>query len=70
MKAVVQKNTGRTDTTTTILKRQLVKEIGSLERQMERVRQRPEYADDAVLQTFEAMVGNRRRMLQNLPFED
>lgn len=70
MSAVVQKSAGFTDASTSILKRQLVKEIGCLERQMERVRQRPEYADDAVLQTFEAMVGNRRRMLQNLPFED
>lgn len=53
-----------------ILKQQLVREISCLERQLERVRVRDEFADDSTLTTYEDMIESRRKMLHNLPWED
>ena len=52
----------------TMLKRQLVREISCLERQLERVRTHDEFADFATLQTYEEMIESRRRMLRNMPW--
>lgn len=52
-----------------VLKQQLVREITCLERQLERVRMRDEYADDSTLQTYEEMISSRRKMLHNLPWQ-
>lgn len=54
---------------TSILKQQLVREITCLERQLERIRMRDQFADDATLQTYEEMIESRRKMLYNLPWE-
>lgn len=54
---------------TSILKQQLVREITCLERQLERIRVRDQYADDVTLQTYEEMIESRRKMLHNLPWE-
>ncbi|MCR6652864.1 MAG: hypothetical protein NVV73_15875 [Cellvibrionaceae bacterium] len=54
---------------TSILKQQLVREITCLERQLERIRMRDQFADDATLQTYEDMIESRRKMLYNLPWE-
>lgn len=53
-----------------MLKQQLVREITCLERQLERVRLRDEFADDATLQTYEEMIESRRKMLHNLPWDE
>ncbi len=53
-----------------ILKQQLVREISCLERQLERVRMRDQFADDSTLTTYEDMIDSRRKMLNNLPWED
>lgn len=58
----------RTDNS--ILKQQLVREITCLERQLERVRLRDDFADDATLQTYEEMIESRRKMLHNLPWDE
>jgi hypothetical protein len=54
---------------TSILKQQLVREITCLERQLERIRMRDDFADDYTLQTYEDMIESRRKMLHNLPWE-
>ncbi|MBC6906416.1 hypothetical protein DWB84_13215 [Saccharophagus sp. K07] len=54
---------------TSILKQQLVREITCLERQLERIRMREDFATDATLQTYEEMIESRRKMLYNLPWE-
>ena len=54
---------------TSILKQQLVREITCLERQLERIRMRDDFADDHTLQTYEDMIESRRKMLHNLPWE-
>ena len=54
---------------TSMLKQQLVREITCLERQLERIRMRDEYADEFTLQTYEDMIESRRKMLHNLPWE-
>jgi hypothetical protein len=54
---------------TSILKQQLVREITCLERQLERIRMRDQFADNATLQTYEDMIESRRKMLYNLPWE-
>lgn len=53
-----------------ILKQQLVREITCLERQLERVRLRHDFADDSTLQTYEEMIESRRKMLHNLPWDE
>jgi hypothetical protein len=53
-----------------ILKQQLVREITCLERQLERIRSRSDFADDITLMTYAEMIGSRRKMLHNLPWED
>lgn len=53
-----------------MLKEQLLREISRLERQLERIRARAEFADEATLRTYEDMIESRRRMLQNLPWDD
>lgn len=52
------------------LKQQLVREITCLERQLERVRLRHDFADDTTLQTYEEMIESRRKMLHNLPWDE
>lgn len=52
------------------LKQQLVREITCLERQLERVRLRHEFSDEATLQTYEEMIESRRKMLHNLPWDE
>lgn len=54
---------------TSILKQQLVREISCLERQLERIRIRDQFADDRTMQTYEEMISSRRKMLYNLPWE-
>lgn len=54
---------------TSILKQQLVWEITCLERQLERIRMRDQFADEVTLQTYEEMIESRRKMLYNLPWE-
>jgi hypothetical protein len=54
---------------TSILKQQLVREITCLERQLERIRMRAQFADEVTLQTYEEMIESRRKMLYNLPWE-
>lgn len=54
---------------TSILKQQLVREITCLERQLERIRMRDQFADEVTLQTYEEMIESRRKMLYNLPWE-
>lgn len=49
-----------------LLKQQLMREIACLERQLERVRSRDEFADYTTLQTYEEMIGSRRKMLGEL----
>ena len=53
-----------------ILKQQLVREITCLERQLERVRLRNDFADDSTLATYEEMIESRRKMLHNLPWDE
>lgn len=53
-----------------LLKQQLLREIVCLERQLERVRSRQEFADFSTLQTYEEMIESRRRMLNNLSWPD
>lgn len=60
---------GAEQNNTSMLKQQLVREITCLERQLERIRMRDEYADDFTLQTYEDMIESRRKMLHNLPWE-
>lgn len=50
-----------------ILKKQLVKEIICLERQMELAREL-DATDEVRMQTFESMIESRRRMLNNMPW--
>jgi hypothetical protein len=71
MKLATQHNifSGVEQNDTSILKQQLVREITCLERQLERIRMRDEFADDATLQTYEDMIESRRKMLYNLPWE-
>ena len=57
-------------TDNSILKQQLVREITCLERQLERVRLRHDFADDSTLQTYEEMIESRRKMLHNLPWDE
>lgn len=52
------------------LKQQLVREITCLERQLERVRLRQDFADETTLQTYEEMIESRRKMLHNLPWDE
>lgn len=54
---------------TSILKQQLVREITCLERQLERILMRDQFADEVTLQTYEEMIESRRKMLYNLPWE-
>lgn len=61
--------TGDHENDTSILKQQLVREITCLERQLERIRMRDQFADDTTLQTYEEMIESRRKMLYNLPWE-
>ncbi len=55
---------------TTLLKKQLIREIACLERQLERVRAREEFAEYNTLETYEDMIESRRKMLNNLPWSD
>ena len=53
-----------------VLKQQLMREITCLERQLERVRSRDEFAEYSTVQTYEEMIESRRRMLSNLPWAE
>lgn len=64
-----QKNTHSTSEVA-ILKQQLTREIACLERQLERVRSRQEFAEYTTIQTYEEMIESRRNMLDNLPWVD
>lgn len=52
-----------------VLQTQLVREITCLERQMERAREL-DATDENMMQTFESMIENRRRMLSNMPWSE
>lgn len=52
-----------------VLQTQLVREITCLERQMERAREL-DAPDENMMQTFESMIENRRRMLNNMPWSE
>lgn len=55
---------------TSILKRQLMREITCLERQLERIRTRDEVNDGSrTVRTYEDMIQSRRKMLYNLPWQ-
>lgn len=51
---------------TTMLKKQLRREIACLEFQLERLKKRDEFLDLITLQTYEEMIGTRRDMLDSL----
>ncbi len=53
-----------------ILKQQLMREIACLERQLERVRSREEFAEYSTIQTYEEMINDRYKMLESLPWAD
>ncbi len=53
-----------------ILKQQLMREIACLERQLERVRSREEFAEYTTIQTYEEMINDRYKMLENLPWTE
>lgn len=53
-----------------MLKKQLEREINCLERQLERIRVKEEFAEVETLSTYEDMIESRRKMLSNLPWED
>lgn len=55
---------------TSVLQQQLIREITSLERQLERLRLRDEFLDLSTLQTYEEMINSRKDMLSNLPREN
>lgn len=55
---------------TSILKRQLMREITCLERQLERIRTRDELNNGSgTVRTYEDMIQSRRKMLYNLPWQ-
>ena len=55
---------------TSLMRQQLIREITCLERQLERLRIRDELLDMSTLQTYEEMIGSRKEMLDNLPWDD
>ena len=60
----------RSSSEVSLLKQQLTREIACLERQLERVRSRQEFAEYNTLQTYEEMIDSRRKMLANLPWAE
>lgn len=64
------KQAQRSSTEVSLLKQQLTREIACLERQLERVRSRHEFAEYTTLQTYEEMIESRRAMLENLPWAE
>lgn len=58
------------DIEASVLKQQLEREITCLERQLERIRIKDEYAEYTTMQTYEEMIESRRKMLHNLPWND
>lgn len=51
---------------TTILRKQLQREISCLELQLARLRRRDEFLDLITLQTYEEMISSRRDMIESL----
>lgn len=51
---------------TTVLRKQLQREISCLELQLERLRRRDEFLDLVTQQTYEEMISSRKDMLNSL----